>query len=115
MKNLKKISAVLGCAAALFVTGCGSTGDNRSTGQVIDDTAIHTKVKAALVNDPVVSGTAINVDVERGVVVLTGAVNGNVEKIKAEDIARGVNGVRSVENNLIVRQAGPSTTRNEPQ
>jgi osmotically-inducible protein OsmY len=115
MKNLKKISAVLGCAAALFVTGCGSTADDRSTGQVIDDTAIHTKVKAALVNDPVVSGTAINVDVERGVVILTGAVNGNVEKTKAEDIARGVNGVRSVENNLIVRQAAPSTTRSEPQ
>jgi osmotically-inducible protein OsmY len=115
MKSFKNISAVLGCIAALFVTGCGSTSDGRSTGQVIDDTAIHTKVKAALVNDPVVSGTAINVDVERGVVVLTGAVNGDVEKTKAEDIARGVNGVRSVENNLVVRQAQPSTTRTEPQ
>ena len=104
MKNLKKILAALACAASLFVMGCGSTSDNRSTGQVIDDTAIHTKVKAALVNDPVVSGTAINVDVERGVVVLTGAVNGEVEKRKAEDIARGVNGVRSVENNLVVRK-----------
>ena len=115
MKNFKTISAVLGCAAALFVTGCGSTADSRSTGQVIDDTAIHTKVKAALVNDPVVSGTAINVDVDRGTVVLSGAVNGEVEKTKAEDIARGVDGVRSVENNLIVRQAQPSATRSETQ
>jgi osmotically-inducible protein OsmY len=111
MKNFKKISAALVCTAAMFVTGCGSTADDRSTGQVIDDTAIHTKVKAALVNDPVVSGTAINVDVQRGVVVLNGAVNGDVEKTKAEDIARGVSGVRSVENNLIVREAQPSTTR----
>jgi osmotically-inducible protein OsmY len=101
--------------AALFVTGCGSTSDSRSTGQVIDDTAIHTKVKAALVNDPVVSGTAINVDVERGVVVLTGAVNGDVEKTKAEDIARGVNGVRTVENHLVVRQAQPSANRTQTQ
>jgi osmotically-inducible protein OsmY len=38
-------------------------------------------------------------------------VNGDVEKTKAEDIARGVSGVRSVENNLIVREAQPSTTR----
>ena len=111
MKSLKQISAALVCTAAIFTIGCGSTGDNRSTGQVIDDTAIHTKVKAALVNDPLVSGTAINVDVERGVVVLSGAVNGDVEKTKAEDIARGVNGVRSVENNLVVREAQPSTTR----
>lgn len=111
MKSLKLISAALVCTVAFFVTGCGSTSDGRSTGQVIDDTAIHTKVKAALVNDPVVAGTSINVDVERGVVVLTGAVNGDVEKTKAEEIARGVNGVRSVENNLIVRQANPSATR----
>ena len=115
MKSFNIIIAGLACTAAQFVAGCGSTSDNRSTGQVIDDTAIHTKVKAALVNDPVVSGTAINVDVERGVVVLTGAVNGDVEKTKAEDIARGVSGVRTIENNLIVRQAQPSTTRTEPQ
>jgi osmotically-inducible protein OsmY len=115
MKSFKTIFAALACMAALFVTGCGSTSDSRSTGQVIDDTAIHTKVKAALVNDPVVSGTAINVDVERGVVVLTGAVNGDVEKTKAEDIARGVNGVRTVENHLVVRQAQPSANRTQTQ
>jgi hyperosmotically inducible periplasmic protein len=62
------------------------------------------KTKTALVNDPVVSGMAINVDVDRGVVELNGAVNGDVEKQKAEEIARGVNGVRAVENNLVVRQ-----------
>ncbi|HEX7859095.1 MAG TPA: BON domain-containing protein [Verrucomicrobiae bacterium] len=111
MKRFKQITAAFACIAALFVTGCGSTADSRSTGQVIDDTAIHTKVKAALVNDPVVAGTAINVDVNRGAVVLTGAVNGDVEKTKAEDLARGVNGVRSVENNLVVRETQPSTTR----
>lgn len=104
MKSLKQITAVLGCVAALFITGCASTEESRSTGQVIDDTAIHTKVKAALVNDPVVAGTAINVDVERGVVTLDGAVNGDVEKQKAGDIARGVEGVRSVSNNLVVRK-----------
>ncbi len=99
------IWAALGCAGILLVTtGCGSTSESRSTGQVIDDTAIHTKVKTALVNDPVVSGTAINVDVERGVVTLGGAVNGEVEKRKAEEIVRGVNGVRSVQNNIVVRQ-----------
>jgi hypothetical protein len=110
MKSLKTFGAVLACSAGVFITGCASDGDSRSTGQIIDDTAIHTKVKAALVNDPVVSGTAINVDVNRGIVSLNGAVNGDVAKVKAEDIARGVDGVRSVDNNLIVRQANPSTT-----
>jgi osmotically-inducible protein OsmY len=104
MKNLKIFSAALGCAGALFLAGCGSTENSRSTGQVIDDTAIHTKVKAALVNDPVVSATAINVDVARGVVTLDGTVNGDVEKRKAEEIARGVEGVRTVQNNIVVRK-----------
>ena len=104
MKSLKMVLGALGCALVLIVTGCGSTESDRSTGQVIDDTAIHAKVKAALVNDPVVSGTAINVDVERGVVTLDGAVNGEVEKRKAEEIVRGVTGVRSVQNNIVVRK-----------
>lgn len=104
MKSLKKLTATLGCIAALFISGCASSEGGRSTGQVIDDTAIHTKVKTALLNDPVVSGKAINVDVSRGVVTLDGAVNGDVEKRKAEEIARGVDGVRSVENKLVVRQ-----------
>lgn len=70
---------------------------------MIDDTAILTKAKAALINDPVVAGTDIDVDVNRGVVTLTGAVNGQVAKQKAQDIVAGINGVRSIQNNLLVR------------
>lgn len=92
------------CAGGILLGGCASDGDSRSTGQVIDDTAILAKAKAALVNDPVVSGMAINVEVNRGVVQLNGAVNAEVEKRKAEEIARGVDGVRGVENNLVIRQ-----------
>lgn len=102
MKN--KFYSLLGAVAVAFMVGCASDGSSRSTGQVIDDTAIHTKVKAALINDPIVQGTSLNVDVERGVVVLTGAVNGDVAKTKAEEIAAGVDGVRSVENKIVVRE-----------
>jgi osmotically-inducible protein OsmY len=104
MKSLKHILTVLGMAAALFVTGCAGDGAKRSTGEVIDDTAIHTKVKTALLNDPIVHGSEIAVHVDRGVVALSGAVNGDVEKRKAEEITRGVDGVRGVENNIMVRR-----------
>ncbi|HTG43083.1 MAG TPA: BON domain-containing protein, partial [Verrucomicrobiae bacterium] len=97
MKSLQNTIAALGFAFTLFVAGCAGDGTQRSTGEVIDDTAIHTKVKTALVNDPVVSGMAIDVGVARGVVTLNGAVNGDAEKRKAEEIARGVDGVRAVE------------------
>ena len=104
MKRLQKTLAALGFAASLFMAGCAGDNSSRSTGEVIDDTAIHAKVKAALINDPVISGTKIDVGVSRGVVSLNGAVNGDVEKRKAEEVTRGVNGVRGVENNLVVRR-----------
>lgn len=104
MKKLNYIIGVIGVAFGLFMSGCASDGNQRSTGQVIDDTAIHTKAKAALINDPVVHGTDINVDVRRGIVTLEGAVNGEVAKRKAEDIVRGLDGVKGVENNIVVRK-----------
>jgi osmotically-inducible protein OsmY len=104
MNRLQKLFVLVSAVTALFVAGCASTDGQRSTGQVIDDTALHTKVKAALLNDPVVHGLAIDVGVHRGVVALNGAVNGDVEKRKAEEIVRGIEGVRGVENNIIVRQ-----------
>jgi hyperosmotically inducible periplasmic protein len=104
MKIWKNTLVAVGCAGAILAMGCAGDSSSRSTGEMIDDTAIHAKVKAALMNDPVVSGTAINVDVDKGVVYLNGAVNGSVEKKKAEEIVRGVNGVRSVENKIVVRQ-----------
>jgi len=110
MKNVKRFIMGIGFAGALFIAGCAGNGEKRSTGEYIDDAAIHTKVKAALINDPVVSGTKIGVTVDHGVVVLDGTVNGEVDKRKAEDIARGVDGVRSVENHIIVRTYHPTTS-----
>jgi hyperosmotically inducible periplasmic protein len=105
---MKRVLKSVLCGVALMVgfsgAGCGSTPQNRSTGEVIDDTAILAKVKAALVNDPVISARSIKVDVYRGEVTLSGAVNSEVEKKKAEDIVVGVDGVRTVEDKLVVRQ-----------
>lgn len=110
MKNVKKLLAGIGVAGVLFVAGCAGDGSKRSTGEFIDDSALHAKAKAALINDPVVQGTKIDVSVDKGVVILNGAVNGDVEKRKAEDIVRGINGVRGVENNLVIRTYNSGTS-----
>lgn len=94
-------------ASGLLLSGCAGGDDSRSTGEVIDDTAIHTKLKAALVNDPVITGRAIDVDVARGAVSLRGSVNSPAEKKKAEDTAWGVRGVRAVDNQLVIRASEP--------
>jgi len=104
MKKLRILGTIALCSVSIFMTGCAGGANGKSTGEIIDDTAIHTKVAAALINDPVVSSRSIDVDVNRGTVTLNGAVNGDAEKQKAEDIARGVNGVHAVQNNLVVRK-----------
>lgn len=102
MLNLiKKFALVI--ALGLAVAGCASNPGTKSTGDVVDDAVITTKVKSALLADPDVSGLAINVDTYKGQVTLTGNVKSGAQITRAEDIARGMKGVTSVKNNLQVK------------
>jgi osmotically-inducible protein OsmY len=87
---------------AAFV-GCASTQKREGTGEYIDDSAITTKVKAAIFNDPALKVFQINVETFKGDVQLSGFVDSSQSVGKAGEIARGVKGVRSVKNNLIVK------------
>jgi hyperosmotically inducible periplasmic protein len=88
-----------------LLAGCASTPEQPSTGEMIDDSAITTKVKTALLADAMVSGFAISVDTSRGVVSLTGIVNSAGERSRAIQIAQETGGVRRVDGrNLFVRQ-----------
>jgi len=66
------------------------------------DSWITTKVKLQLLTSDNVSGSDINVDTNDGVVVLHGKVNTDMEKQKAESVARATDGVKSVKNLLQV-------------
>ncbi len=85
---------------AMGINGCASTKTKESTGQYIDDSAITTKVKAKLVEDPVVSGLRISVETYKGVVQLSGFANSRAEINQAEEIAKQTEGVRSVRNDI---------------
>lgn len=98
------LMAVAGCAP-LIIAG-GATGgykaatDERSLGRIWDDAAITSKVKAALVKDPVVKARKIDIDTLQGNVMFTGLVDTTAESERAVEIARRVPGVRTVKNNL---------------
>ena len=77
------------------------SGD-RTAGQVVDDAGITAKVKAALIADKDVNGMSINVDTSAGNVTLTGKVPDRSQVDLAIQIARGVEGVKSVDNKLSV-------------
>jgi osmotically-inducible protein OsmY len=69
----------------------------------VDSSVITTKVKTALLADPDVSGLAIEVETFKDVVQLSGFVDTKEQAQKAVEIARNVEGVRSVKNSLIVK------------
>ena len=87
----------------LGLAGCAGGRESKSTGQHIDDTAITTKVKSEMIADKEVSAHQIHVKTNRGVVHLTGSVDSRYEANKAASIARGVSGVRSVDNDIQIK------------
>jgi osmotically-inducible protein OsmY len=82
---------------------CASTSKRESTGEYIDDSVITTKVKTLLASDDFLNSFQIGVETYKGSVQLSGFVASQKAADKAEEIARGVKGVESVKNDLIVK------------
>lgn len=105
--HINKIGAMLCLGVALslgmFTTGCSGDRYNKSTGEVIDDAAVTSKVKASLLADPDVKGLAVKVKTYRGEVQLSGFVDTQAQKDRAAEVARGIKGVQWVKNDLIVK------------
>jgi osmotically-inducible protein OsmY len=100
-RGLTLSSVVL--ATLLVIGGCTSmTG--QTAGQYVDDTTITASVKAKLVGDKTANLTRIEVDTTNQVVTLNGIVESADQKVKAEQLARQVGGVKSVKNNLQVQK-----------
>ncbi|MFH1350057.1 MAG: BON domain-containing protein [Pseudomonadota bacterium] len=98
MKRRRRLVAILIFTVFLFnFWGC-TTPAGRTTGEVIDDATITTKVKTKIFGDSVLKGFAISVETFQGEVTLTGGVRTQEEKDRAERIARDTVGVRKVYN-----------------
>jgi len=111
------LRAVVAATATILVLGACTREERKevrteakqatnAAANVVDNAALTTKVKAALLADELVKGTQINVDSNNGVVTLNGAVDSPAHKEKAEQVAKGVSGVTRVQNNL----NAPTTT-----
>jgi hyperosmotically inducible protein len=102
MKKLLIASMTAVALAGCAMMGGGSGGPQRTAGQAVDDATIGTKLKAAYAADPDLSALKINVDTTQGAVKLRGEVKTIVLRRKAEDIARKIEGVKSVDNQLLI-------------
>lgn len=104
MFKLQRISRLLVCAGLLAASfGCASTKSHESTGEYVDNTIITTKVKAAIFKEPSLKTMQINVKTYKDQVQLSGFVDSAQSVTKAGEIARGVEGVGSVKNDLLVK------------
>jgi len=78
--------------------------DGKSASDSIDDTAITAKVKTALGGDPRTKAHQINIETREGVVQLSGFVDTSEAKSTAEELARSVENVKSVDNEIDVKK-----------
>ena len=103
MKNVKKAAILIICLGAFFMVSACQTPAGRTAGQVVDDATITTKVKAKLFDESILRGFAISVETFEGSVTLTGAVDSEMQKERAGQIADSVHGVRQVNNLLKIK------------
>ncbi len=104
MKQLNKILSAAFLAVSLAaVAGCSSTAHQQGTGEYIDDAVITTKVKAAIFDDPMTKLLEVKVKTFKGEVQLSGFVSSQAAANRAVELARGVNGVTAVKNDMQIK------------
>ncbi|TAL60792.1 MAG: BON domain-containing protein [Legionella sp.] len=99
--SLKMI--IVGSMSALILA-CSSP-NTESTGEYIDSSTATTKVKASLIDELGTSGFAVKVKTYKDEVQLSGFVDTPRTKMRAGQIAAGVDGVKSVRNDIIVKNS----------
>ena len=103
MRLARLLKSLFASLLILALVACAPTAKREGTGEFVDDSLITTKVKAALVADPDVKATEVNVETFKGTVQLSGFVSSKEAIAKAAQIARGVSGVKSVKNDMTVK------------
>ena len=97
------LTAVAIACSLVMASGCAVTRDQQTAGAYVDDTVITATVKSRMLDNKDVAGTSITVETLNGTVMLSGFAKNTLERTTAERIARDVEGVKSVKNEIVVR------------
>ena len=112
--SLKLGMAVAAALAGLALAGCDSrlpADKQASAGTHLDDAVITTKVKSTLLTDAQTRGGDTSVETRKGEVLLSGFVATQAQADREVQLAKGIEGVQSVQNKLMVKD-GASTAGN---
>ena len=94
---------VLTLCATLVIGGVVLTGlGNADEKTPLNDAWLTAKTKIALFSDARVRGREINIESAQGLVMIRGKVDSDEAKQAVEGLAKGIDGVKSVKNDLLV-------------
>ncbi len=106
--NVRKLSSIAAAVlTGLTLAACAGGPTTKSTGDVVDDAWIATKVKAKLVEDPLTKARDIQVETFKGTVQLAGFADSQAEIDRAVQLASSTQGVKSVRNNITLKSTTP--------
>ena len=100
--SMLAVAAALGTAQLAACSTQSPPENRRTAGVVVDDAALTAKVKTALARDPEVPAHNVNVTTYRGLVQLSGFVQNEAVARRAAELARNVDGVSDVYNDVRV-------------
>ena len=104
--------ATLAGVMTIFFAGCykpqeatGTPAPSTTVGTEIDDSVVTARVKSALLADPDVKSFEFKVETRKGEVQLSGFADDQTKIDRAIAVTRGVEGVKSIENNVSLKSA----------
>jgi len=100
MYPIRAFAALTATLVLMATFGCAATRTHEGTGQYVDDSVITTKVKAAVLREPRLKVSEINVETFKGVIQLGGYVSSPADIKSAIRVASAVDGVKSVKNDM---------------
>lgn len=103
MNRVKSVASLLAVVVLAVTMGCAASRTHEGTGQYVDDSVITTKVKGAILNEPGLKVSEINVETFKGVVQSSGFVSSREDINSAVRVAQGVDGVKSVSNKMTLK------------
>jgi c(7)-type cytochrome triheme protein len=89
--------------ATTQTTAANEAVKKESPGEYVDDAIVTAKVKAAVLEEPSLKSAEINVETNKGMVQMSGFVRSRADIDKAVQVAKGVTGVKSVKNDMILK------------
>ena len=104
MRFVHILKTILSSLFIAALVACAPTATREGTGGYIDATVITAKVKAALVAEPELKATEINVETFKGTVQLSGFVGAPEHIPKALALTRKIAGVKSVKNDMTLKR-----------